>query len=142
MSTKKKRMCFWGIVVLTVICVALSAFIVLAVSLDNKHFTVKTNYGDTFTIIWSGGKSTIISENSELNYTMRGEIDKDDFCGLCNLPSLRVYKVDYIAIFDDGNGFEVFDKKTDKRAHSEVAAVIKENLQYDPRFYDHNKEFF
>ena len=52
------------------------------------------------------------------------------------------YKVDYIAIFDDGNGFEVFDKKTDKRAHSEVAAVIKENLQYDPRFYDHNKEFF
>ncbi len=142
MSTKKKSMCFWGIVVLIITCLVLCACLILTLSLGNRHFTVKTEYGDTFTIIWSSGKSTIISEDSTLNYTMRGEIDTDDFIGLSNSPSLRVYKVDYLAIFDDGNGFEVFDKKTDKRAHSEATAVIKKNLQYDQWFYDHNKEFF
>lgn len=66
----------------------------------------------------------------------KGKITERDVIGLKRTLSIKVYKVKDIVVFDDGNGFEKFNKNTDFKIHKEV---VKENLYCDDQLYKRYK---
>ena len=103
---------------------------------------IETKYGDKFELINDGlDKTSILQDTkSSFHYVFDGELSKKDIKELKQSSSLRVYQVRDIVIFDDGNGFEIFNESTDLKAHAEVAEVVKENLNCDEQFYKRYKK--
>jgi hypothetical protein len=117
--------------------------LLFAFMIDTTDRTViETKYGDKFELINDGLDKTRILQDtkSSFHYVFDGELSKKDIKELKQSSSLRVYQVRDIVIFDDGNGFEIFNESTDLKAHAEVAEVVKENLNCDEQFYKRYKK--
>ena len=92
--------------------------LLFAFMIDTTDRTViETKYGDKFELINDGLDKTSILQDTK-----------------------SVYQVRDIVIFDDGNGFEIFNESTDLKAHAEVADVVRENLYGDDQLYKRYKK--
>lgn len=56
---------------------------------------------------------------------MKGEVEGKDIIGLANNSDLKVYMVKDIIFYDEGNGFELFNRNTNNQM---VIGLAKENL--------------
>ena len=117
--------------------------LLFAFMIDTTDRTViETKYGDRFELIYDefGDKGILQDTNSGFHYVFDGELSKKDIKELKQSSSLRVYQVRDIVIFDDGNGFEIFNESTDLKAHAEVADVVRESLYGDDQLYKRYKK--
>lgn len=121
-------------------------FVIVQYVWSDDHYSFFAEYGDRFEVIYDDftDKSIVIPEKnvnskSELHISYKGKITKSDIIGLKKTSSIKVYRIKDVVIFDDGNGFEKFNKKTDFTNHKEVVEVVKENLYCDQEFYERNK---
>lgn len=142
MGTKKAK----KIIIFILITLAfslLTAFIIDRFIL-NKH-TIKTQYGDVFNVEYDDfkTKSIITSPDSKLYYTSSMDtIKKEDFIGLENTSTLKVYRFDGVAIFDDGEGFELLTDEKDIDSHPKVAEVVFKSILSDSWFFQRNIKDF
>lgn len=110
-----------------------------------NKYTIKTQYGDVFNVEYDDfkSKSIITSPDSKLYYTSSmDKIKKDDFIGLENTSGLKVYKVDGVAIFDDGEGFELLTNEKDVDSHPKAADVVLKHILSDSWFFQRNIKDF
>lgn len=112
--------------------------------MSDDRYTITTVLGDSFTVDYDSFKadSRIVfrTDDGIKTITVGGKVERDDFVPMEHTDSLTVYKLNDRVIFDDGDGFDIFDKETDKSKHSDVAQVVKDNLHSDNAFYKRNKD--
>ena len=139
--TKIKKCIIFALIILTIFM--LIAFII-GRFIFNKH-TIKTKYGDTFTVEYDDfkSKSIITSPDSKLYYTSSmDKIENEDFIDLEYSSGLKVYKFDGVAIFDDGEGFELLTNEKDVDSHPKAAKVVLKNILSDSWFFQRNIKDF
>ena len=134
------------ILVFTLIVLVFSVCITLIINsvLSNKRI-IKTKYGDTFTVEYDDfkSKSIITSPDSKLYYTSSmKKIKNEDFIDLEYSSSLKVYKFDGVAIFDDGEGFELLTNEKDVDSHPKAADVVLKYILSDSWFFQRNIKDF
>lgn len=126
--------------------IAVGLFVFFAIALNDDKYSVKTQYGDRFDVIFDdfSAKSIVTPDKSapeaNVNICIKRKVTKDDFVCLKHTDSLTVYRLDERVIFDKGDGFDVFDKQTDIAAHRDVVQVIKDNLHCSEAFYKRYKD--
>ena len=105
--------------------------------LDDPSYTIKTLYGDTFTIFHdSFFAETTIQEQSKYSsfcLVLDGKFTKDDLIGLYNSDGIKVYRFGRVAFYDEGNGFEKFLVRTCDNEN--VISVVKSNLLSNYSFF-------
>ena len=141
--TRKKTKIIIIFILITLAFSLLTAFIIDRFIL-NKH-TIKTQYGDVFNVEYDDfkTKSIITSPDSKLYYTSSMDtIKKEDFIGLENTSTLKVYRFDGVAIFDDGEGFELLTDEKDIDSHPKVAEVVFKSILSDSWFFQRNIKDF
>ena len=134
------------ILVFTLIVLVFSVCITLIINsvLSNKRI-IKTKYGDTFTVEYDDfkSKSIITSPDSKLYYTSSmDKIENEDFIDLEYSSGLKVYKFDGVAIFDDGEGFELLTNEKDVDSHPKAADVVLKYILSDSWFFQRNIKDF
>ena len=134
------------ILVFTLIVLVFSVCITLIINsvLSNKRI-IKTKYGDTFTVEYDDfkSKSIITSPDSKLYYTSSMDtIKNEDFIDLEYSSGLKVYKFDGVAIFDDGEGFELLTNEKDVDSHPKAADVVLKYILSDSWFFQRNIKDF
>lgn len=142
MTVKKTK----KIIIFVLIILMISMLIAFVIDrfIFNKY-TIKTQYGDVFNVEYDDfkSKSIITSPDSKLYYTSSmDKIKKDDFIGLENTSGLKVYKVDGVAIFDDGEGFELLTNEKDVDSHPKAADVVLKHILSDSWFFQRNIKDF
>ncbi len=142
MNLKKTK----SIIIFVLIILMISMLIAFVIDrfIFNKH-TIKTQYGDVFNVEYDDFKSEsiITSPDSKLYFTSSmDKIKKDDFIGLENTSGLKVYKVDGVAIFDDGEGFELLTDEKDVDSHPGAAKVVLKNILSDSWLFQRNIKDF
>ena len=98
--------------------------------------TVKTKFGDKFTVTYDEIKaeSTVESTNSDMYIYVGDKIDKDDFILLMNSSEFKVYTVESYLIFDDGNGFQRLDEDNIDN-NAEIADLARKILLSEIAFF-------
>ncbi len=123
------------IAVVTVILFIVLSFAVIYIvfSIPDKSEDFTTDYGDSFHIYYdSFHVKTAISDNhSSFDIIMRDKVDKNDIVGLANDDGLKVYQINDIIFYDEGNGFAFFDSNT---KNEKVISLAKDNLSVE-KFY-------
>ena len=142
MNHKKTK----SIIIFVLIILMISMLIAFVIDrfIFNKH-TIKTQYGDVFNVEYDDfkTKSIITSPDSKLYYTSSMDtIKKEDFIGLENTSTLKVYRFDGVAIFDDGEGFELLTDEKDIDSHPKVAEVVFKSILSDSWFFQRNIKDF
>ena len=123
------------IAVVTIILFIVLSFAVIYIvfSIPDKSEDFTTDYGDSFHIYYdSFHVKTAISDNhSSFDIIMRDKVDKNDIVGLANDDGLKVYQINDIIFYDEGNGFAFFEKK---KKNEKVISLAKDNLSVE-KFY-------
>ena len=123
------------IAVVTIILFIVLSFAVIYIvfSIHDKSEDFTTDYGDSFHIYYdSFHVKTAISDNhSSFDIIMRDKVDKNDIVGLANDDGLKVYQINDIIFYDEGNGFAFFDSNT---KNEKVISLAKDNLSVE-KFY-------
>ncbi len=126
--------------------IAVGLFVFFAIALNDDKYSVKTQSGDRFDVIFDdfSAKSIVTPDKSapeaNVNICIKRKVTKDDFVCLKHTDSLTVYRIDDRVLFDEGEGFDIFDKETDRSKHSDVVQVIKDNLYCSKAFYERYKD--
>ena len=133
-NLKKTLMIIGSLIVL--LLVGYYVFIVWVLGDVRYTKTVKTKFGDKFTVTYDEIKaeSTVESTNSDMYIYVGDKIDKDDFILLMNSSEFKVYTVESYLIFDDGNGFQRLDEDNIDN-NAEIADLARKILLSEIAFF-------
>ena len=133
-NLKKTLMIIGSLIVL--LLVGYYVFIVWVLGDVRYTKTVKTKFGDKFTVTYDEIKaeSTVESTNSDMYIYVGDKIDKDDFILLMNSSGFKVYIVESYLIFDDGNGFQRLDEDNIDN-NAEIADLARKILLSEIDFF-------
>ena len=103
---------------------------------------VKTEYGDIFNLSFDSYKITTIVQHSESDFYLvfDRKIDGHDIIGIKNSPDLKVYRLDDVIFYDNGNGFIQFDGNLS--TNTIITDLVKSNLLVSYSFFKNNIDYF
>lgn len=148
-SSKGKAIRITLIVVAVVLFLLALPYIIiwLVFSFDHSSYTVKTEYGDEFQIIYDGFsvKSSVIpitdpNPDSRFDILVKFEPEESDFIGLIHNDELTAYKLDSFVFYKDKTGWHHLDSDT-KKNNPKAAKAIKDAISSDTKLYNEYKQY-
>ena len=127
--------------ILVLVIIIISVLMIKYAFSGFHDYSLTTGYGDEFRVLFDSykNKSMITNDNSDLELCVSGKIKKDDFIGLKETNSIKVYRLQNYAIFDKGNGFAALSSDNINE-NPEVAEIVIGTLLSDRSFFVENIE--